>query len=392
MDLEQIIKRLDWLDDERRKDKLTIATLEEKVNNLAGSIPSLLQQIKEQSLELARLAGAMPRFDQLETMIGQIRVETNRTVEAAERQRVERDREIEKQRRADVESLNAAIGDVRKGLDPIPELKRSLQARVEEEFRLGRLIEELELKLSESMRGDEEYRRAQKLLEDAQRQDTKRLTDLQGEVAALRKRMEEQRGKSDLNAESLRKIEMRLSEFQAAEGERRQAQTAFIEKQNLIQVERDRVWKDWKVRFEVIEKSAQNLDAQLQALDATHRSIKRAQEGFEEISQRFERRINEITEMQRLSEDRFRQEWVSFQADDQKRWTNYTLSQEETQREVNRQFEKINERLVTLEDSAQEIQDLQRQVIEETQKRLQALLSTAHDWMEQYDKNFGQTR
>lgn len=392
MDLEQIIKRLDWLDDERRKDKLTIATLEEKVNNLAGNIPSLLQQIKEQSLELARLAGAMPRFDQLETMIGQIRVETNRTVEAAERQRVERDRDIEKQRRADVESLSIAIGDVRKGLDPIPELKRSLQARVEEDFRLGRLIEELELKLTESMRGDEEYRRAQKLLEDAQRQDTKRLTDLQGEVAALRKRMEEQRGKSDLTAESLRKIEMRLSEFQAAEGERRQAQTAFIEKQNLLQVERDRIWKEWKIRFEVIEKSAQNLDAQLQALDATHRSIKRAQEGFEEITQRFERRINEITEMQRLSEDRFRQEWVSFKADDQKRWTNYTLSQEETQREVNRQFEKINERLVTLEDNAQDIRDLQRQIVEETQKRLQSLLSTAHDWMEQYDKTFGQSR
>jgi len=392
MDLEQIIKRLDWLDDERRKDKLTIATLEEKVNNLAGNIPSLLQQIKEQSLELSRLAGSMPRFDQLETMIGQVRVETNRSVEAAERQRIERDRDVEKQRRADVESLNIAIGDVRKGLDPIPELKRSLQARVEEDFRLGRLIEELELKLTESIRGDEEYRRAQKLLEDAQRQDTKRLTDLQGEVAALRKRMEEQRGKSDLNAESLRKIEMRLSEFQAAEGERRQAQTAFIEKQNLLQVERDRVWKEWKVRFEVIEKSAQNLDAQLQALDATHRSIKRAQEGFEEISQRFERRINEITEMQRLSEDRFRQEWVSFKADDQKRWTNYTLSQEETQREVNRQFEKINERLVTLEDSAQDIRDLQRQIVEETQKRLQLLLSTAHDWMEQYDKTFGQSR
>ncbi len=392
MDLEQIIKRLDWLDDERRKDKLTIATLEEKVNNLAGNIPSLLQQIKEQSLELARLAGAMPRFDQLETMIGQIRVETNRTVEAAERQRVERDRDIEKQRRADVESLSIAIGDVRKGLDPIPELKRSLQARVEEDFRLGRLIEELELKLTESMRGDEEYRRAQKLLEDAQRQDTKRLTDLQGEVAALRKRMEEQRGKSDLTAESLRKIEMRLSEFQAAEGERRQAQTAFIEKQNLLQVERDRIWKEWKIRFEVIEKSAQNLDAQLQTLDATHRSIKRAQEGFEEITQRFERRINEITEMQRLSEDRFRQEWVSFKADDQKRWTNYTLSQEETQREVNRQFEKINERLVTLEDNAQDIRDLQRQIVEETQKRLQSLLSTAHDWMEQYDKTFGQSR
>lgn len=392
MDLEQIIKRLDWLDDERRKDKLTIATLEDKVSNLAGSIPPLLQQVKEQSLELARLSASLPRFDQLEAQIGQIRVDTNRAIEAAERQRVERDRDIEKQRRADVEALNLAIGEVRKGLDPITDLKRSLQARIEEDFRLGRLIEELEHKLVESTRGDEEYRRSQKLLEDAQRQDTKRLTDLQGEVAALRKRLEEQRGKSDLNAESLRKIEMRLSEFQAAEGERRQVQTAFIEKQNLIQVERDRVWKDWKVRFEVIEKSALNLDAQLQALDATHRSIKRAQEGFDEISQRFERRINEITEMQRLTEDRFRQEWVSFKADDQKRWTNYTLSQEETQREVSRQFEKLNERLVALEDTAQEVRDVQRQITEETQKHLQVLLSTAHDWMEQHDKTFGQTR
>lgn len=392
MDLEQIIKRLDWLDDERRKDKTTIATLEEKINTLAGSIPPLLQQIKEQSLDLARLSANMPRFDQLEAMIGQVRVETNRAVESSERQRVERDRDIEKQRRADVEALNIGIGDVRKGLEPIAELKRSLQARVEEDFRLGRLIEELEQKLVESTRGDEEYRRALKLLEDAQRQDTKRLTDLQGEVAASRKRLEEQRGKADVNADSLRKIEMRLAEYQAAEGERRQAQTAFIEKQNLLQVERDRVWKDWKVRFEVIEKSAQNLDAQLQTLDATHRAVKRAQDGFDEISQRFERRINEITEMQRLTEDRFRQEWVSFKADDQKRWTNYTLSQEETQREVGRQFEKLNERLVLLEDLTQEMNDLQHQFSEETQKRLQSMLSTARDWVEQYDKTFGQNR
>lgn len=389
MDLEQIIKRLDWLDDERRKDKLTIATLEEKVNSMTGSIPPLMQQIKEQSLELARLSASMSRFDQLEAMIGQVRVDTSRAVENAERLRTEHDREAEKQRRTDVESINVAIGEVRKGLESVTDLKRSLQARIEEDFRLGRLIEELEQKLVESNRGDEEYKRAQKLLEDAQRQDNKRLTDLQGEVAALRKRLEEQRGKSDLNADSLRKIEMRLAEYQAAESERRQAQNAFLEKQSLLQVERERVWKDWKVRFETIEKSAQNLDAQLQTLDATHRAIKRSQEGFEEISQRFERRINEITEMQRLTEDRFRQEWVSFKADDQKRWTNYTLSQEETQREVSRQFEKLNERLVVLEDLTQEIKDLQHQITDETQKRLQSLLAITRDWVEEYDKSFG---
>jgi oligopeptide/dipeptide ABC transporter ATP-binding protein len=59
--------------------------------------------------------------------------------------------------------------------------------------------------------------------------------------------------------------------------------------------------------------------------------------------------IGEITEIQRLSEELFRQEWVTFKADDQKRWTNYTLAQEEQLRETSRQFDKYNERMVAID-------------------------------------------
>jgi hypothetical protein len=37
MEQEQLIKRLEWLDDERRKDKTTIATLEERLLSLEGA-------------------------------------------------------------------------------------------------------------------------------------------------------------------------------------------------------------------------------------------------------------------------------------------------------------------------------------------------------------------
>jgi hypothetical protein len=47
MELEQLAKRLDWLDDERRKDKLIIQTLEERLGAIEGSVPGLVQQIKE---------------------------------------------------------------------------------------------------------------------------------------------------------------------------------------------------------------------------------------------------------------------------------------------------------------------------------------------------------
>jgi predicted negative regulator of RcsB-dependent stress response len=99
-----------------------------------------------------------------------------------------------------------------------------------------------------------------------------------------------------------------------------------------------------------------------------------------------------MAEIQRLSEERFRQEWVAFKADDQKRWTNYTLTQEEQRGEVSRQYEKLTDRVTQLEDSLQEIQDLLRQMNEQTEKRLQSLLAVAHEWVSAYERSTGRTR
>jgi chromosome segregation ATPase len=391
MDLDQLAKRLDWLDAERRKDKLIIQTLEERLAVVESSTPGLLQQVKETSGEVTRLSAMLAKFDQIDASLAQMRVDSARALEAVDKSHLERSREMDKARLSDQEGLNRSIAEVRRGLEPIPELRKSLQSRMEEDFRLARLIEEANQKILEYRRSDEEYRRSQKLLEESQRQEAKRITDTQGEVAALRKRQDEQRGKIDLASDSARKVEMRISEFQAAEGERRQAVTAFVDKQNMAAAERDRIWKEWQGRFDLIERQGMGLDAQLQAIEATHRSIKRSQESFDEITQRFDRRINEITEMQRLTEDRFRQEWVAFKADDQKRWTNYSLVQEEQQREQTRHFERYNERVVVLEDLVQEMQDIIHQIREENQKRLQSLLAVAHEWVEQYDRVFGRS-
>lgn len=388
MDNEQIIKRLEWLDEERRKDKITITALQERLSALEGALPGINQQIKELSAESSRILAALSRLDQLDTNIAQVRVEASRSLEAVERTRAENARDAEKVRQADNEALNKAISEVRKGLEPIAEIRRSVQARVEEDYRLGRLIEELEQKINNTRRSDEEYKHAQKLLEEGVKQDNKRLTDLQGEVAAIRKRSDEQRGKLDVISDTQRRLETRISEYQTTDAERRQSQVSFIERQTMLNVERDRVWKEWQTKFEQIEKVSTNLDTQFQALDATQRSIKRSQESFDEISQRFERRINEITEMQRLVEDRFRQEWVSFKADDQKRWTNYTLTTEEKDREASRQFEKILERLSVVEEGQEETTSQVQQITQETGKRLQNILAAARQLVDNYDQNF----
>ena len=326
MDFEQLLKQVEWLDDERRKDKLIIAALDDRIRKLEGNSTSFMQEIRELSNEMSRLQTLPSRFETFDSTISQLRVDFNRVVESVEKQRNEKDREQEKVRLADLESLNGSIEKIRKNLDVLPEMKKEMKAREEEEHRLIRLIGEFDKKLLDIKRSDEEYRRSQKILEENVRQDSKRILDVQGEITSTRKRIDEQRGRVDLATENLRKIEMRQNELLNSESERKQAQITFIEKYSKQQVERERVWKEWQANFEVISKQAINLDEQLQSLDATQRAIRHSQEAFEEITQKFERRINEITEMQRLAEEKMRQDWVSFRADDQKRWSNYLKS------------------------------------------------------------------
>ncbi len=389
MDIDQAVKRVQWIEEERRKDKDTIAMMENRIVTLEGSFRAITQQNKDISGEVTRLAVVITRMDQHDANLLQLRVETKHLIEELDKDIKKREDEAEKVRRVEVKAIDNNVVEVRKELGAIPKLEKGILTSAEDDVRMRRSIDELREKIEGVRHEEEEYTRTFRILEDGRRQDAKRLTDLQGEVAALRKRVDDHRGQIEVGNTGLRKIETRLNELVLVEAERRDAMTAFIDKQVLTQVERDRVWKEWQTRFETIEKQAIDVEAQLVTLESTHREAKRVQVSLEELTQRVERRINEITEIQRLVEERFRQEWMTFKADDQKRWTNYTLTQEEQRNEVNRQYTKIIEQVTQLEDSLQEIQDLVHQVNELAEKRLQALLALAHDWVSTYERTMG---
>ena len=392
MDIEQIIKQVDWLDEERRKDKTRLSAFEERLSAIEGNISQIANQIKEIGSDLTRLSTVMSRLDNYENSLLQQRVETKQYVEELERQSKKREDEGKQVRSAEIRSLDNSLAEIRKELEALPELKRSLKSRVDEESRLSRMIDEIRARLEVLRRSEEEYTRTYRLMEDGRRQDAKRMTDVQGEITALRKRVDEDRGRIELLTTTTKKVEGRVNEFSVVETERRQSIESFLEKQALYQVERERVWKEWQSRFDAIETQTASIESNIQALDATHRAVKRSQQSVDELTQKVERRINEITEIQRLAEERFRQEWVTFKADDQKRWTNYTLTLEEQRNEATRQHERLAERTTHLEDTVQEIQDLFQQINEQEEKRLQSLLAITHDWVSTFERTFGRTR
>lgn len=392
MESDQLLKRMTWLEEERRKERDVVVILENRIVSLEGTINALSQQLKEQSGEITRLAAIVNRMDQFDKGLSQQRIETRQILDSIEKDTKKREEEAEKVRRVEIKALEANINEVRKATEPVARLEKILMQRSDEENRIHRLIEEVNQKVEAMRREEQEYTRTYRLLEDGRRQDSKRLVDLQGEVAAIRKRQDDQRGHSEILAANIRKLETRQTEYIALEAERRDAMSSFLDRQTMTQVERDRIWKDWQVRFDTITKQASDIEAKLLTLDTTQRDARRTQGVIEELAARVDRRINEITEIQRLAEDRFRQEWVTFKADDQKRWTNYTLSQEEQRGEYQRQFAKLQERATEVEDTLQKLNDILDQANEETGKRLQSLLAAAHEWATSYEKTVGRVR
>jgi methyl-accepting chemotaxis protein len=134
------------------------------------------------------------------------------------------------------------------------------------------------------------------------------------------------------------------------------------------------------------------LDSQIIDLDESIRAANRAQETYVDLNQKLERRINEITEMQRLAEERLRQEWITFKADDQKRWTGFNLSQEETLRDIRKDMDKLDGHATTVDDSMQTLQDQLHQTTDSTEQQLQELMNWAHEWLTAYERIMGHAR
>ncbi len=392
MEPEQIKKRLEWLDEERRKDKATIAALQERLASLEGNLTVNKDQIKQLDTKVSKFSTVKARFDQFDSILAQQRTDLSKLVEESEKNLEKAGKDAETRRHLEVENLNKTISDMRKSLDSITELRKQVQSISDAETRFNRAISDLERKLEDVTRLADEVRHTGKILEENRKQDVKRVSDMQGEVASIRKRVEEQREKNEVNSDTIKHLDSRINELMATESERKQSQRTFIEQQSLTQVERDRAWKEMKERYEVFNKQAVGLENTLQNIDEMNRAVKKSKDTFDELNSRIERRINEVTEMQRLSEDRMRQEWVTFKADDQKRWTNYTLSHDETYREIRSDMEKMSKQLTTLDDSTQNLADLLQQTTEATEKSLQDLMNWSHELLSNFERVMGHTR
>ncbi len=386
MDNEQLEKRIKWLDDERRKDKTIISELESKLLNLEEKLDAVVNKNREYDSDITRLRTSVTRVDDFETDLGVFRMDRKMELKDQEKLTKSWIADAKKDLRAQLRGIETQQTKLIEDIKRIKVLEKDMNTRVEEETRFNASLREMEKSFDEIQKDYKNYQHDIKATKQERQKEVKRVADMQAEQSALRKRVDESRGLLDLVNSDYQKIKSRIQELESTRRDLKKEQESFLEEANLKLTERDSVWKNWMTRFESIEKQAQDLDEQMTKLDTTHRGIKRMQDELKDLSSLLDRRVNEITEMQRLADEKFRAEWTTFAADEQKRWTNYTLSQKEQTKLLERQYKEGEDRISVLEDGLQDIEDQLAQISKYTENQLQGLLGLMRDWAGEFEQ------
>jgi chromosome segregation ATPase len=389
---DQYEKRLDWLDEQRRKDSDLINHLERRLGDALESLGKQEKQIKELSSEVTRLSAVASRIQHFDDALGKQRDDFSKKLMDVEHIYSDKLRHFDDLRKKDYEELSKNASEMRMKQNEIDKLKDSIEARKHEEIRISQEQGEIEEKVETLLTKTEENTRSLHTMEEARKLDTKRMADFQSESTELRMKIDTIRGKQDSIEDRLRRSETQIDDIAMSEANRRELITMWEEKQELKLVGFEKQWKEWKAAFDEFHEKAVELDEKILKYDENYRALTKARSELDKLIDKLERRITEISEMQRLSEERLKQEWTNFQADQQKGWNTYKLTNDEMWRDHSRTHDKMVEELQVIDEKLSEGLEALEDLSEKSRSRVMDLLNTFKVWADELEERISEIR
>jgi exonuclease VII small subunit len=381
MDLAQAARMIEWLDEERRRDRGIIASLEERLVQQDEIVAQLERRLNGMEGEQSIMRTTFLPVGREAEIAEQMRTEFQQMIEGIESKRLMAEREAE--RRGDIgrESIARVVRDLE---DRTVTLERAIEelpaARVERD-RVASALAAVQQRVEDLAKKFEEPERRITFLEEQRRQDSRRISDIQSEIPDIQKQVDAVRPKMEAIEGMVLRNEKRIIDVQTAERDRREEIQQFIDQQTLLLQQRDQQVAELTKSFGSYDDDMRRYIERFESWAETHRQMKKVVDDFERIGERLGRRINEVAEMQRLSEERFRQEWNDWIADDQKRWKQFTLTNDEAWRNLDKQLGQSRQNLEGLQaaldpvkNSIDRIWQLERARAQLYRERYQALL------------------
>jgi chromosome segregation ATPase len=351
MELGEINQRLSYLDEERRKDKESITTLQERVHAQNGIIEAQKRQIQELEGLVANTRAELVKFTHIERSLEQLREELILLIGSNEEKREKSYQELTRLREVEQDTIGRQISELRNELRPIPRYEEEIQSLRTEIGRHNAPLVALQHQLADLEKRSEDRVQSVVFLEEQRRQDARRIAQAEAELPKLKQEINDLVDRLPLLEQA---IQVKNKEIDRAAGLLRQ-QAEVIENQRVSEFRWERQVAEWAKLVEQIKQETANMSAQTVRMHEQQELVRRSLADLDPFRERIERRQDEMAEIQRLAEDRQKRTLEEWQTEREKAWQRFRLDHDERWRENARFNEKRHTRLAFIESYVREL-------------------------------------
>ncbi|MBN1977678.1 MAG: hypothetical protein JW918_09780 [Anaerolineae bacterium] len=309
MEMTQVTQMLQWLEEERRKDKALVAALQEQVRLQEELLSQQSAQVQDLQTRVTNVQNLISKVTDFEETVSNYKSEILFELDRREGMQKKDKAESERLRKIEHEAIIDHLGQLDKTIQVLPRYDETLKARQTEDQRLSENLQRLEATVRDLGKRSDDRVQAVTYLEEQRRADNRRIAELEQDTTGLRKRVETLAAKLPLLEETIQKQKTRIDE---AIQETKKYEKP-IEELRISDFQREQKMKQYLDQGEQVSKEMERILLQTQGFIEQQAAVKRALDKTESFQARIEKRQNEVAEMQRLAEDRVKRQWEEWQ-------------------------------------------------------------------------------
>ena len=320
MDLGQLTQMTTWLDEEHRRSKAELIQLQQMVANEEGELQDMARTLKELEGRVAGMQTSLLKASHLQAAMQQLREEVVHLLAQADDRRQQEAREAERLRGIERDNVSRALNEIRRDLQRLPRVEEEVSLRKAEQQRTGESVLAMQQNLNALTQEVENKLRSIPFLEDGRQQDAKRIAQLQQESLEALKRLEQQGSRVQMLEDAVQRQERDSGELKELVSQLKTSQREFIEKQLLETEHFKRQMGEWDERVAFFEKKFTDFTARMEQFSSSFREDRQVVESVERFQEGIKREQAQVTELQRLAEERQRRQLEEWQEENEKRW------------------------------------------------------------------------
>ncbi|MFZ0546480.1 MAG: hypothetical protein WAM60_13630, partial [Candidatus Promineifilaceae bacterium] len=319
-ELSELVSRLEWMDEERRKTGRKLAEMEQRLNYQEREIEGREQRIQELEDKLSKTTSQLARLSQLDAQLRQFKDELVLLIEQYDERHVKATEEATKLRRVEYEIHTREIAEIHKEIDALTRLQNDMDLRQAEEARLANLIGLLKGRVSGVENQLENWSRDLKFLEEAERKNARTITELQSDFFERGKKFEPIDNRLEVLAFKVGKVETNTLELADLISETRQSIKTWSEQVQIGEHERNQRLENWRRVIDEQQDRLEYFNKEWIKFSDQYKEAQMAVQTLGEWQTQIESQQREAGEIARVEANRLRALWDNFQLEQDKHW------------------------------------------------------------------------